>query len=261
MTYKPQHIHTHVPEEVAAKVQAKVGVGYQTVSLGAGLIARVLEAFAALKAREVALVVTGPEGTIRVGDERGHVAEFPLRTLVPDEDYVLTFGEHLIDVLATVRDGAVMRLGGPDNLIAVDDSAGYRYLVSPKETPPARPAPAVATEAQPATPAAEPAAKAAAENADEVPVQATDGQPATPTAKPAPAPPPSVAPRPALMLAFDTPVAYVQAVGRLGRVMEVEGVTGHAAAFLRALDAWDREQAGRGTTATGEVEGWEAAEN
>jgi hypothetical protein len=133
MTAAPRTIATRVEPETVGKVKEKVNREDDGIALTRSLIDGIRNTFAAYKAVEVELLV-GPEGgKVRVGSTKSHLAEFESEALTADEEYTLLFGEQFIDVLSVITDfsSAVMRLSGPEGIVAIEEGS-YAYYLSPR---------------------------------------------------------------------------------------------------------------------------------
>ncbi len=133
ITAAPRTISSYVPVEIVQALEAKApgADSAPTIALTPQLLAAVRDTFTLFKADEVEVTLGPTGGTIRVGNEKSNVADFPFDAQADDE-YTLLFGEHLVDVLRTVSDDGTARLilGAPDAPSCVEDGA-YRYLLGP----------------------------------------------------------------------------------------------------------------------------------
>ena len=132
MTASPKTIGTRVEASTVAKLKAKAPTK-QGVALTRALIEGIKNTFVGLRVEEVEQFVGPKGGKMRVGNENGHLAEFPSKALKDKEAYSLLFGKHLVDVLVEVTDysTAEMSLGGPGNFVMIKDGE-YLYLLSPR---------------------------------------------------------------------------------------------------------------------------------
>lgn len=127
LTAAPRVIATRFEEGKVAALLAKADPN--EILLPAPVVAAVKSTFSGLRAEETELHLDAFGGTIRVGAENQHVAEFRLAQLKTATPYKVTFGGQLIDVFTVVEGGATIHLNPSLMLIAAN---GFRYLLSPR---------------------------------------------------------------------------------------------------------------------------------
>jgi hypothetical protein len=130
LTAQPRTIETRVEDAV---VESLLGdIGDIVVPLSFGLLSGVQRAFEGLKATDVEMVLGPSGGSIRVGDEASHMAQFPLAELTSGTPLKLNFGEHFISVLKTVNPDAVMYIPIESNKPIIVQDGDYYYMLSPR---------------------------------------------------------------------------------------------------------------------------------
>ncbi len=132
MTAKPKTIATFVEEETVKALLAKAPEEKNGIALQRTLLDGIRNTFSLFKATEIELHVGPKGGKVRVGGDNADNAEFESDALKAEEEYILLFGEPLVDVLSVVTNfnEAMLYLGGPNNFILIDDG-GYRYILNP----------------------------------------------------------------------------------------------------------------------------------
>lgn len=130
LTAQPRTIETRVEDTVVTSLLE--GIGDIVVPLSFGFISGVQRAFDGLKATDIEMVLGPSGGSIRVGDEASHMAQFPLAELTSGTPVKLNFGEHFISVLKTVDAEAVMYIPIEPNKPIIVQDGDYFYMLSPR---------------------------------------------------------------------------------------------------------------------------------
>lgn len=132
MTASPRTIGTLIEDATVAKVKAKI-TAKKGIPLTRSLIEGIKNTYSGFKAAEIELFVGPKGGRVQVGNENGHLAEFPSKDLKASETYSLLFGEAFVDVLTQITDysTAELLLSGPGGLVLVKDGR-YQFYLSPQ---------------------------------------------------------------------------------------------------------------------------------
>lgn len=128
----PKTIATRVEAETAEMITAAVGDGVMTVPLTKGLLDGVSAAFSLYKAAEVEIHVTPKSSKIVVGTEKTHRAEFEMSSKKSREEFVLLYGQHLVDAFRVITDFSTAEIvfGGDARPILINDGE-FSYLLGP----------------------------------------------------------------------------------------------------------------------------------
>lgn len=129
---EPKTIGSRVTDKQVEQIQGKVPAG-KGLTLSREMIEGIRSTFDLFKVEEVEVFVGPKGGKIVVGNENSNVAEYESKELKAKSAYSLLFGAYFVDALSSITDftSAVMKVGGPDSVVVLEDGA-YQYLLAPK---------------------------------------------------------------------------------------------------------------------------------